>query len=43
MSKKKKRISVIVNLLKSKGIQVTPENIEKGMFPWQNSSNGKNL
>ncbi|EFX66125.1 hypothetical protein DAPPUDRAFT_116662 [Daphnia pulex] len=35
MSKKKKRVDTIVDILGQKGIQVSQQNLDTGIFPWQ--------
>nr|CAH0110781.1 unnamed protein product [Daphnia galeata] len=37
MSKKKKKVDAIVDLLSGKGIKVSKENLDTGFFPWHNT------
>lgn len=37
MSKKKKRLDTIVDILGKKGIQVSQQNLDTGIFPWHDT------
>lgn len=37
MSKKKKRVDTIVDILGKKGIQVSQQNLDTGIFPWHDT------
>ena len=41
MSKKKKKVDAIVDLLSGKGIKVSKENLDTGFFPWHNTKECK--
>ncbi len=41
MSKKKKRVDTIVELLSGKGIKVSQENVNTGFFPWHDTTKCK--
>lgn len=42
MSKKKARITSIVELLRKSGVAVTPDQIEVGIFDWHNDGSKSN-